>query len=671
MSLLPERPLFPFTALVGQEAMKTALLLNAISPSIGGVLIYGEKGTAKSTAVRGLAALLPEIEVTVDCPYSCNPERIWPRCPQCAPLVTRGEILPRSKRQVRVVNLPVGATEDRLLGTFDLERAIQQGERHFEPGLLAQANRGILYIDEVNLLSHHLVDVLLDAAASGEHTVEREGVSFSHPARFILIGTMNPEEGELRPQLLDRFGLAVEVKGINEPEARTEVVKRHIAFEHNPQRFCQQWQQAEQDERERIKRARSLVREAVLGEDMLRLIAHLCLEFAVDGLRADIVIYKTARALAAYAGRTLVTEEDVRQAAQLALVHRLRRQPFDKPQVDPGKLADVIRQHHTPPPGSDAPASSPTPRTADSENRTSRQETMEGNDQLFPIGAPFPVRPLTTPTQNVQKTVGDGLRSPIRRDTPRGRYVGSCIPRSGPQRLHDIALDATLRAAAPYQQERRVARGEQAIGLLLTSVDLRAKVRETKTGNLILLVLDASGSMGVEKRMVATKGATLSLLLDAYQRRDQVGLIIVRGEEAQVALAPTNSVERAECALRTLPTGGRTPLSHGLVLAADTVLQYQRRHRELRPLVVIVSDGRANVALRPGQDPTAETKAVAAAIRRLGIPCLVIDTETGVIRFHLAQEIALALGARCMALEQLAAEKIVRTVKQSLSTRDY
>jgi len=300
---------------------------------------------------------------------------------------------------VRIVELPVGATEDRVIGTLDLERAIQKGERHFEPGLLAQANRGILYIDEVNLLSHHLVDVLLDAAAAGVNTVEREGVSFSHPAQFILIGTMNPEEGELRPQLLDRFGLAVEVTGVNDPEARMEVVKRRIAFEQDPHAFWQQWQQTEQAERERVRDAQALVPHVVVGEERLRLIAHLCLECAVDGMRADIVMYKTARALAAYAGRTQVMEVDVRSAAELTLLHRLRRQPFDKPKLDPGKLNEVIQRHRPP---QTAPDAAPSPSPSQGAVEASQKEQADGGEHVFPVGAAFPVRPLAAPLHDAE-----------------------------------------------------------------------------------------------------------------------------------------------------------------------------------------------------------------------------------------------------------------------------
>src|SRR5215211_7571956 len=335
------RPVFPFTALVGQERMKRALILNTVNPKLGGVLVRGEKGTAKSTAVRGLANLLLEITAVADCPYGCDPQDHEAACESCR---ERPEP-PITRRRVPLVELPVGATEDRVVGTLDLERAIQEGRRRFEPGLLASANRGILYIDEVNLLNDHLVDVLLDAAAMGVNYVEREGVSVQHPAQFLLVGTMNPEEGDLRPQLLDRFALAVEVEGLPVPADRADVVRRRIAFETDPGGFAAQWADAEAAERDRILAARRLLPAVRLDDRMLGLITQLCCDFEVDGLRADIVMYKTALTLAAYAGRRAVDEGDVRDAAELALLHRRRRLPFQQPQLDRDQLDQKIREH--------------------------------------------------------------------------------------------------------------------------------------------------------------------------------------------------------------------------------------------------------------------------------------------------------------------------------------
>jgi magnesium chelatase subunit D len=325
--------LYPFSAVVGQEAMQLALLLNAINPAIGGVLIRGQKGTAKSTAARALALLLPPLEktdLTIEMRSNGRADAVH---------------FSRSASTSRFVELPVGASDDRVVGTLDIEHALQAGQRRFEPGLLAQAHGGILYVDEVNLLADHIVDVLLDAAASGVNTVEREGISASHPARFILVGTMNPEEGDLRPQLLDRFGLAVEVAGQPEPEVRAEIVRRRIGYEANPAEFYARFAESEELLRQRIVEAQALLPQVTLSEGLLELITHICAGSGVDGLRADITIYKTALTLAAWEGRRHVTVADVRRAAELALLHRRRRQPFEEPGLNQQQLDDLIRQH--------------------------------------------------------------------------------------------------------------------------------------------------------------------------------------------------------------------------------------------------------------------------------------------------------------------------------------
>jgi Mg-chelatase subunit ChlI len=337
--------IYPFTAIVGQERMKRALVLNAVDPRIGGVLIRGERGTAKSTAARALAALLPRVAVVSDCRFGCDPDRPTTWCTDCKERVSKGESLPVELRTTAFVNLPVSATEDRVVGTLDIEKAIQKGERHFEPGVLAAANRGLLYIDEVNLLDDHVVDLLLDSAAMGMNIIEREGISFSHPARFILVGTMNPEEGDLRPQLLDRFGLAVEVAGQPEPAVRAEIVRRRIAYEANPTEFYTRFVESEELLRQRIVAAQALLPQVGLSEGLLELITHICAGSGVDGLRADITIYKTAITLAAWEGRRQVIVEDVRQSAELALLHRRRRQPFEEPGLDQQQLNDLIQQH--------------------------------------------------------------------------------------------------------------------------------------------------------------------------------------------------------------------------------------------------------------------------------------------------------------------------------------
>ena len=673
-------PTFPFTAIVGQTAMKRALLLNTVNPKIGGVLIRGRKGTAKSTAVRSLAALLPEVAVWPGCPYSCPPESRQGLCQRCEP--GSGDI-PPVNRQVRIVDLPVGASEDRLVGSLDIEQAIKSGSKSFEPGLIAAAHRGILYIDEVNLLNDHLVDVLLDAAAMGRNYVEREGISVSHAAEFILVGTMNPEEGDLRPQLLDRFGLAVEVEGLMPPAERREVVRRRIAYETNPFGFMREWVAAEAQERERIARSQRLLPQVQVGDDFLGLITDICAEYQVDGLRGDIVMYKTASAIAAYAGRKQVQVEDVREAAQLALLHRQRRQPFQQPHLVTEQLDQMLEdfQNQSRPRepqdadssaaderGDDADTSGlENPDTPPAENPDPESGPAAGPpDQPFETGQPYSVQSLLLPPPDRRERPAAGRRAVTVSSNAAGRYVRARIPQDG---VTDLALDATLRAAAPPQIDRRqalTAAGAIADSpaVLIEPWDLREKVRETRTGSLIIFIVDASGSMGAQRRMVAVKGAVLSLLLDAYQRRDRVALISFRGTQAQLLLPPTNSVDLAQVYLEDLPTGGRTPLSRGLYLALELLERERLKDRDTLPLIALLSDGRANVALdgSPGQS-TEEVMELAARFQEKAIPAVVIDTELDFIKLELARPLAAAMGARYLKLEELRAEALAAAVQ--------
>ncbi len=339
------RYIYPFTALVGQEDMKLALILNAINPKLAGVLIRGEKGTAKSTAVRALAALLPDNQVVNGCLFGCDPEDVTTMCRSCREHLQKNKKLESTTRKMRVVELPVSATEDRVVGTLDLEEAIKKGEKRFEPGVLAEANRGILYMDEVNLLDDHIVDVLLDSAAMGINTVEREGVSFTHPANFMLVGTMNPEEGELRPQLLDRFGLCVQIEGILDPKQRVDVVRRRIAFEEDPAGFCSLWEPAQKNLRRQIIAAKQLLVEVQASDKMLYLIAEIAVEMGVDGHRADLIMLKSAKTMAALQGHTEVTKDDIRATCDLALIHRMRRKPFQDLVLDQEKLKAITGGH--------------------------------------------------------------------------------------------------------------------------------------------------------------------------------------------------------------------------------------------------------------------------------------------------------------------------------------
>ena len=352
-------PVFPFTAIVGQERMRRALTLNAVSPRIGGVLIRGERGTAKSTAARALAALLPEVSVVAECRFRCNPEGPTTWCTECRERAASGEELPSEVFRTSFVDLPVSATEDRVVGTLDIERAIKEGERHFEPGVLASANRGLLYIDEVNLLDDHVVDLLLDSAALGMNIVEREGISFSHPSRYILVGTMNPEEGDLRPQLLDRFALSVDIRGLSDPDDRVAIMERNLAFEQDPVGFRKEWIDSELELSKRIETARQTVDKVSYETRNLHAIAALTSSLNVDGHRADLVILKAAKANAAFEGREAIDDSDIARAAELALPHRLRRGPFQQAEIKLTDLEDRIAQIQSQAGGS--PESEPDP----------------------------------------------------------------------------------------------------------------------------------------------------------------------------------------------------------------------------------------------------------------------------------------------------------------------
>ena len=670
---------FPFTAIVGQVAMKRALLLNAVNPKIGGVLVRGKKGTAKSTAVRSLASLLPEVTVVQGCPYNCSPDERQGLCSRCEPANDSAQTV---VRQIPIVDLPVGATEDRLVGSLDIEEAIKTGNRVFEPGLIAATHRGILYIDEVNLLNDHLVDILLDAAAMGRNYVEREGISITHRSEFILVGTMNPEEGDLRPQLLDRFGLAVEVDGRFSLEERQEVVKRRIAYEADPQAFMARWQGSEEEERARVLRSQDLLPNVVVSDDILQLITSICAEYDVDGMRGDIVMYKTAATIAAYENRTEVNPEDVREAANLALLHRQRRQPFQQPNLATDQLDSMVddfqsqdRQREPQDSsqndqgeGDSEPSDLSTPELEPEEPDTEPDTEPDapgpsslGGEQQFEVGDPFSVRPLNLKPPDQRSRRALGRRNVTVTDSSAGRYVRSRMPEG---KASGLALDATLRAAAPHQVERRAASDLQ-IAVLIEPWDIRDKVRESKSGSLVLFVVDASGSMGAQRRMVAVKGAIMSLLLDAYQRRDRVGMISFRGTSASLVLPPTNSVDLAQVHLQEMPTGGRTPLSAGLFKAMEVIETERIKDRDVLPLLVLLSDGRGNVAL--GQDsPLDEAYAAAGIIGDDKVPSVVVDTESGFIRLGMIQPVAEAMGAQYLKLEDLRADSLAEAVRMQM-----
>ncbi len=663
-----------------------ALILNAISPQIGGVLIRGERGTAKSTAARAMAALLPEIDVFVDSPFSDDPNSPDTWSDWVKERVARGEQLAVGKHRIRFVDLPVSATEDRVVGTLDIEQAIKKGERHFEPGVLAAANRGLLYVDEVNLLDDHVVDLLLDSAAMGVNVVEREGISFAHPARFIFVGTMNPEEGDLRPQLLDRFALCVDIQSISHSAARMDILERTLQFERDSEHFYQEWRPKETELAEQIMQAREMLPGVIYTRRDLYTIAELMSEMKVDGHRGDIVILKTALAHAAFNNRTKIKLQDILVAAELALPHRLKRQPFQDTAIQFQELAErlqQVRDEASDETGQEQTSSPSESMSSFEEKKNDSEAVKQDENQSAPpmampsqpdqdskasgdksqantpvnIGQEFTPRRLQTQLDRMTRSVS-GKRSYTKTDRKRGRYV-QARPAHG--RPRDLAFDATLRAAAPYQIRRD--RSERA--LVVEKQDIQDKVRVRRASNLILFVVDASWSMAAAERMEATKGAIMSLLLDAYQRRDQVGLVVFQKEEARVVLPPTTSVELAKHALADVPVGGKTPLSAGLFMAHRVMTRQIRLHPEIMPLMILLTDGAGNVSVTnlPAQE---EAHMAARMIEEEGIRSVVINMEHASFDRGLAQALADELGGPCYTLGQLRADTLYRTVKGEL-----
>jgi magnesium chelatase subunit D len=615
-------PGYPFSAIVGQQALREALLVNAVAPEVGGVLVRGERGTAKSTAVRALAPLLPAVPAAAGQPFCFAPGDLAPDGVVDAAAVVR-------ERPAPLVELPVGATIDRLVGALDLGRALA-GERAFEAGLLARAHRGVLYVDEVNLLPDHLVDVLLDAAAMGVCHVERDAVSVRHDARFLLVGTMNAEEGELRPQLLDRFGLGVEVAAPVEPGTRAEIVRRRLAYEADPAAFAAAWAGADADVAGSIVAARERLPAVRLGERELQRIVRACAEIGVDGMRGDVVTARTARVLAALEGAGEVSAEHVRRAAPLALAPRRRRDPLGGGAGDPGDIDRALLEEEgdgpsdDPPPPSSGGGAPPPGRAGDAPSNGS-DAAREAPD----LAAPAPRDRLDAPERALALTLpqlpqrGAGAAST-------GRSARACGPATAPIDSRraaddddDLALVATLR--------ERLASGDRAAR--------RVNVRAGREGTLLCLVIDASGSMAARRRMARVKGALLGLLRDAYARRDRVAIVAFRDARAEIVHVPGAPLEHAAAAVHALRTGGRTPLAAGLDAATEVIRRDRSRDPRRRAVAVVLTDGRAP-----------EAGAAAARLGRAADAVHVVDTEEGAVRLGLARALALAAGASLVAL---------------------
>jgi magnesium chelatase subunit D len=692
------RHTYPFTAIVGQERMKLALCLNAVHPRIGGVLIRGERGTGKSTAVRALARLLPEHDVVEGCHFGCDPDDTRALCWQCHGRLAAGERrLPRERRRMRVVDLPINASEDRVVGTIDLEAALKEGSRRFEPGVLAEANRNILYVDEVNLLDDHIVDVLLDAAAMGVNVVEREGVSVTHPARFILVGTMNPEEGELRPQLLDRFGLCVDVEGIRDPDQRVEITERDAAFRSGESDFADRFRAADEELGAGIQDAIGVFERIRLTPGNARLVSAICMEAGVHGHRADVVTGQTARALAALRGHPAPTRDNIYDAAELALAHRARAQvrrdqqePSQSEEPQQGDSEDEQPQQGD----STQPGASDSEQEAGAEQQEASQadsgQQAAGADEGVASGsaggtetAPdasdvFSLKKIELPRKRAPRKQS-GKRASTKSPDRRGRYVRAQTQ----ERVTDLAVDATVRAAAPHQVKRGRQQGER---MRLERPDLHQKVRERKVGNLIVFVVDASASMDAEQRMAATKGAILSLLQDAYVRRDRVAVVVFKNRTAEVVLRPTSSVSLAQRRLERLSVGGTTPLTHGLMAGYKVIRNELTRDPSIRPLLVLISDGRGNISMFK-EEPLVEAQKVAALISSEKIESLVIDSARDFSHLpsvqHLARvapmyqtyainacaDLAERMGARYYGLYDLSRDEIASAVASQLQKR--
>ena len=620
---------FPLSAIVGADDLRLALVLAAVEHRIGGVLLRGEKGSAKTTAARALAGLVPG----------------------SAPFV----------------ELPLGATEDRLVGSFDVRAALGTGEYRYRPGLLEAADGGVLYVDEVNLLADHLVDLLLDAAATGVVHVERDGISETRSARFVLVGSMNPEEGELRPQLLDRFGLSVEVAAPADPVSRAEAVRRRVAYDRDPDALRSAWEDAERALARRLATARP----AELPDALYEQVASLCTAAGAEGLRADLVICRAAAALAGWEGREVATFDDVRRVAPFALAHR-RRGPWEPLEPLLAPPADGGREPQTPPDagvgrsgeagetgevgevegvGSGSGGAAPGQADGGREEQVGgaapgqagggREEPQAPTLSGSPLGAP------PAPASG-RRRLGTAV------EAPRGRLLGSRAPAAdrGPVSLH--ATGTVLAAAA---------RHDGSGPLRVEEEDLREPVRHQVPGTLVVMVVDASGSMGVRRRLEAARGAVLALLVDAYQRRDRVALVVFRGERAETLLRPTGSTEIARARLVGMPTGGRTPLASGI--REGLALATARRHSADRPLLVVVSDGRATFA-EGGADPVAASLAAAAEVKAAGVDALVVDCEAGGRRLGLAHGLARAMGARRVAVGDLTGEALAGAVRGAL-----
>jgi magnesium chelatase subunit D len=602
---------YPFSAVVGQDELKLALLLSAIDPTIGGVLIKGERGTAKTTIARGLAALLPAKVDGAPAPF---------------------------------IELPIGATEDRVVGSLDISKALRDGHTQLRSGVLARANGGVLYVDEVNLLPDHLVDLLLDAAASGWVTVERDGVSAGEAARFVLVGTMNPEEGDLRPQFLDRFGLSVQVRGLDTQESRMSAVSSRLEFDADPASVIAAARPAEEELRSAIVEARARLPLLLVTGAHLSMVTAICSEQSLEGIRGDLAIIKTARALAAWEKAAEIGAHHIRRAAAFALPHRMRRGPSQQ------SRKTLLG---SPPPGASyGPGFATTGEQPAGEGATPAGSSRSPGQEGLAVGN------LRAAAAVVGSTTINPVTDLIDRESSGRRGAGSTASRRATRatpydQTGTLAVNETLTAAAA--RGRRL--GER--GVALAATDLMQHARSGPGHSHVLFLVDASASMATQRRLDLAKNAALGLLRSNYQHRDEVALMVFRGEHADLVVPFTSGIEGVEQALGDVPTGGRTPLARALMDATETL-----RARE-PSLLVLFTDGRANVSVSDG-DPWEESLAACASLREACAGAVVIDCEPGPIVLGRARQLAAAIGAECVALSALDAGELTIRIQRRL-----